>query len=216
MRNIWPVLRLIIFWIIGHGIILVLADRGIYPDRWFASLIGSTVSSISAAWIVTGIFALALSLVWELIIHDRLANLSRKTPIAPISNNVISVTPTPPHITTPTPERASNSNPLFDEIRNFYKDRTTAEGDRQFGQYKGQLTRVAGTVKELSLLPQYRSGSLYLEDDFLTSIRLTFEKEQYDNFSALRKGDKVTATGLFENAGQFRIELKECKILSYS
>jgi hypothetical protein len=213
MRNIWPVLRLIIFWIIGHGIILVLADHGIYPDRWFANLIGSTVSSVSAAWIVTGIFALALSLVWELLIHDRLANLSRKTPAGPVS--VISVTPRPPHFAAPEPERASNSNPLFDEIRNFYKDRTRAEGDRQFSQYKGQLTRISGTVRELSLLPEYHSGSLYLEDEFPNSIRLTFEKGQYENFSVLRKGDKVTVNGIFAEAGRFDIQLKECKIVSY-
>jgi hypothetical protein len=68
MQHLWPVLRFVIFYSIGHGIILVLSDHGIYPDRWVARMIGSATDSAALStisWVLAGIFALAITTVWE-------------------------------------------------------------------------------------------------------------------------------------------------------
>lgn len=65
MRQFWiygrRLLEWILFWAIGHGIILFLATREIYPDKFVASMITkATEAPIWADWIISGIFGLLI------------------------------------------------------------------------------------------------------------------------------------------------------------
>jgi hypothetical protein len=71
MRQFWiygrRLLEWILFWAIGHGIILFLATREIYPDKLVASMITeATEAPIWADWIISGIFGLLITFGLEI------------------------------------------------------------------------------------------------------------------------------------------------------
>jgi hypothetical protein len=71
MRQFWiygrRLLEWILFWAIGHGIILFLATREIYPDKFVASMItNATEAPIWVDWIIAGIFGLLITFGLEI------------------------------------------------------------------------------------------------------------------------------------------------------
>jgi hypothetical protein len=62
----------LVFWAIGHGIILFLATREIYPDRFVASMITKvTEAPIWADWIMSGAFGLLMTFILEIFFWNR-------------------------------------------------------------------------------------------------------------------------------------------------
>jgi hypothetical protein len=76
MRQLWiygrRLLEWLLFWAIGHGVILFLASREIYPDKLVASLITeSTEAPIWADWIMSGAFGLLITFIVEIFLWNR-------------------------------------------------------------------------------------------------------------------------------------------------
>lgn len=72
MRQFWiygrRLLEWIIFWTIGHGIILFLATREIYPDKFVAYMITeATEAPTWANWIISGSFGLLVTFILEIV-----------------------------------------------------------------------------------------------------------------------------------------------------
>jgi hypothetical protein len=73
------------FWAIGHGIILFLATRGIYPDKFVASMITKAIEApIWADWIISGAFGLLITFILEVFFWNR-REASTARPIADVA-----------------------------------------------------------------------------------------------------------------------------------
>jgi hypothetical protein len=73
VHAIWVYLRRLAEWLllfaIGHGIILFLATREIFPDRFAASMIAAvTEAPVWAQWIMAGMFGLLGTTILEIFI----------------------------------------------------------------------------------------------------------------------------------------------------
>ncbi len=62
----------LVCWAVGHGIILFLATREIYPDRFVASMITKAAEApVWAAWIISGAFGLLMTFILEIFWNRR-------------------------------------------------------------------------------------------------------------------------------------------------
>jgi hypothetical protein len=65
-------LEWILFWSIGHGIILFLATHEIYPNKFVASMITEAAEAPAwANWIISGAFGLLITFILEIFFWNR-------------------------------------------------------------------------------------------------------------------------------------------------
>ena len=66
---ILALIRQVVLWAAAQGIFIWLATKGIFPQQWFATLLGLTLTT--TAWdaptlIISGLFAFIATVAWEM------------------------------------------------------------------------------------------------------------------------------------------------------
>jgi hypothetical protein len=212
LKRILPVLRFIILWAIGHGIILWLNDRGIYLDRWVARMIGEATSPdtlTSISWILSGLFALAATIVWEAFqVSDRATTAIKRRVKQPsalasagtgtgvYSDQIIrssSLANAADKPETQGEERIS-ANITPENLRTFYRDRTQIEGDRLVEPYINKWITIEDRVTNINLRIFPIGYEILCTDQIIYTI-LYFDNKWKDRIELLRVGDVITVYG---------------------
>jgi hypothetical protein len=195
LKRILPVLRFIILWAIGHGIILWLNEEGIYPDRWIARMLGDamrpdTLTSIS--WILSGLFALILTIAWEAFQVSDKATKAIRQATQPSRLPFAQETKQETQRSLQHKERLP-SNITLKDLGELHRGRTIAEAERITSSYINKYISVSGKVRDV--ITHY-GNTVFLTENSLPensafSVNLSFGDEWKTRIELLRIGDPI-------------------------
>lgn len=231
LKRILPVLRFIILWAIGHGIILWLNDRGIYLDRWVARMIGEATSPdtlTSISWILSGLFALAGTIVWEAFQVSDKATTAIKRRVTPPSavasvgtgtgvysdqiirsSSLVNAADKPE---TQGEERIS-ANITPENLRTFYRNRTQIEGDRLAAPYINKWITIEDRVANISVSIFPKGYEITCTNNVIYTL-LYFDDKWKGRIELLRGGDVITVYGKITSANGSVVSLSDCELIN--
>ncbi|MCW2738621.1 hypothetical protein [Nocardioides sp.] len=109
--------------------------------------------------------------------------------------------------------KKSNSKPVRVEAKKILKqfDDNEAAAD---GQYKGKTLQIAGVVDKIDT-------ELFDDDEYVVNVgagsdfefvTVNCDDQASKDVASLKKGQKITVVGDFEDGGDLGVELENCKI----
>jgi hypothetical protein len=223
------VLRFIILWAIGHGIILWLNERGIYLDQWVARMIGEATSPdtlTSISWILSGLFALTVTIVWEAFqVSDKTTTAIKRRITQPsalpsagtgtgVSHQIMrsSSLNAADKPETQGEERVS-ANITSDNLRTFYRGRTQIEGDRLAEPYINKWITLEDKVTNISLKNFPNGYQITCTDNFVYAL-FDFSNKWKNRIELLRVGDVITVCGKITSVNSSVILLTDCELIN--
>jgi len=112
----------------------------------------------------------------------------------------------------PTVQRRLTIDVSLDDLRNLYKDKMTAEGDRLFLPYRGKWTKVSGKVDDVSESLLGSRRVVHLANDKQGTTTLLFEPSWHDRLAVLRKGQVIFAICQIQAASVYSVQLDYCEL----
>jgi hypothetical protein len=105
-----------------------------------------------------------------------------------------------------------------EELRGFYQNVTSAQGDRLLQPYIGKWMKLSGTVADIRHSgPDGKNSSVSFRDiGSVSYILMFFDANWYDHISVLERGSSATVLGKILSADNMSVQLDHCELIGLS
>ena len=100
---------------------------------------------------------------------------------------------------------------FLDELREFYNNHSTSEGDRLLQPYLDRTVQIRGKVNDVHIGDW--GAFVSIQRPFPLSLHLNFNKEHSGDARTLRSGDSVVIKGKIRRVYKFGAELGDCELV---